>query len=273
VYAGSEISSFYDPMIAKVIVHAASRPIALRVLRHTLRHTPLLGCTNNRSFLHTLLGEEAVRQNEIDTGYVERTTHPSPESTYVTICAISVLLNKESSDGWSTRGVLRWPIILDVNGEDVSFEVEREGNGYTVLFGDVYYFVTVMSLTDSKLTINVDGHCTYVFYCWVGSTLFVDEQLAVSVVRIQDPYSRSSALQVSGRLVAPMMGRVVSVASSLGKTVQVGETIVVIEAMKMEHPVRAQIDGILESFHVTVGEQVSAEQLLGVVAPLESNNE
>jgi geranyl-CoA carboxylase alpha subunit len=182
-------------------------------------------------------------------------------------------MNTKSDRGWGTRGVLRWPLVLEINGEEVAWSVERVGSKCIVLYEKIAYSVLEVSRTDSTLSINVDGHVKRIHYCWSESTLFIDEDLAVSKLKIIDPYERSAESESTGRLVAPMMGRVVSVSSSIGKNVQVGDTIVVIEAMKMEHPVRAQIDGVLESFHVTVGDQVSAEQILGVVAPLENHNE
>ena len=271
VLSGSRISSFYDPMIAKMIVHTQDRNSALRLMRHSLRHTPLLGCTNNRAFLHALLSESAVVQNNIDTGYVERTSRSCISSTIFTFAAVALLWRSVPS-AWNSRGVHGWPVEMICNGEVVSLHVSAANNGLMVVYEGTSYLVRENQRTNHSLRVELDGHRKTLYYAQTKDSLYIDEDAVVSLVKKIDPYAKGSQEASSGKLVAPMMGRVVSVLASQGDVVDVGQSILVIEAMKMEHPVRAQVKGVLAQLHVQLGEQVSAEQFLGIITQSENES-
>ena len=268
VSSGSEISSFYDPMIAKIIVHGRDRSQALRTLRHTLRHTPLMGCTSNRSFLHTLLGEEAVLQGNIDTTYVERTERDYPKYTHLTVCA-AVLLMKTEPSGWGSRGSLSWSLSLCMEEDIKTVDIENKEGSYIISYDQHVFVVQEISCAENRISFELSGQIHRLAYCRKNDILYINEDALVTKVHQENPYSRGGEDQTTGMLVAPMMGRVVSVMMKSGEPIEAGQTVLVIEAMKMEHPVRAQIDGVLDKVHVAVDMQVQADQVLGMITPFE----
>ena len=268
VYSGAEISSFYDPMIAKIIVHGRSREHAIRKLRHTLRHTPMMGCTSNRDFLHTLLGNKDVMKGNYDTTYVERIDWDHSSFGHLTICA-AVLLEKKSNIGWGSRGTVQWSLDLAFDSILKHIDVQVAHNEYHIISEGEKYLVQEISCSDTTLVFSMSGQIYKIAYCRQGNALFINENTHVTKVLHDDPYSRGSEGESTGMLIAPMMGRVVAVPGKQGESVTAGQVVVVIEAMKMEHPVCAQIDGLLETLNVAVDMQVQAEQVLGRITPLE----
>ena len=268
VCSGAEISSFYDPMIAKIIVHGRTREHALRKLRHTLRHTPMMGCTSNRDFLHTLLGVDDVQQGNYDTTYVERTEWEHSSFGPITICA-AVLLEKQSNSSWGSRGAVQWSLDLAFDSESKHIDVQATKEGLHIHCEDQVFHIREISISSSMVVFSLADQIHKVQYCRQHDILYINENAYVTKVVQEDPYSRGSEGESSGKLVAPMMGRVVAVPGKQGDTVAIGQVLVVIEAMKMEHPVCAQIDGVLEQLNVSIDMQVQAEQVLGRISPLE----
>jgi acetyl-CoA/propionyl-CoA carboxylase biotin carboxyl carrier protein len=267
---GSEISSLYDPMLAKVIVHAEDRPTALRTLRAALAGTVTLGVPTNAGFLRRLLAHPDVVSGDLDTGLVEREVDglvPDgvPEEVYEAAAAVreAALRPRPDSGGWVDPFSV--PSGWRLGGEPAplthwlrvagSEPVAHRSRGRA-------------RVTDDTVTVTLDG-VTHTFRragTWLGrdgdSWNVLDH----------DPVEASLGRAAHGgadSLTAPMPGTVTVVKVAVGDDVVAGQGLVVVEAMKMEHVISAPHDGTVAELDVTPGTTVAMDQVLAVVVPKE----
>ncbi len=267
---GSEVSSLYDPMLAKVIVHAEDRPTALRTLRAALAGTVTLGVPTNAGFLRRLLAHPDVVSGELDTGLVEREVDglvPDgvPEEVYEAAAAVreAALRPRPDSGGWvdpfsvpsgwrlggEPSPVTHW--LRVAGSEPVAHRTRGRAR-----------------VTDDAVTVTLDG-VTHTFRragTWLGrdgdSWNVLDH----------DPVEASLSRAAHGgadSLTAPMPGTVTVVKVAVGDEVVAGQGLVVVEAMKMEHVISAPHDGTVAELDVTPGTTVAMDQVLAVVVPKE----
>ena len=267
-----EISSFYDPMIAKVISYGSDRNEAIRKLKYALRETVLFGVKTNRLFLMQLLADSGFVNGNIHTGYVEQLEIESfaPQNQHwiaaaIICCPLQV--------GWGTREAPSWCAEFHHEKQQKKMVVSILGKRlYRVLLDGNSHEVQVISKQGNTMRFVNEGvqmSAHYVVnerqvHLHIGGEAFVFSQ--------PNPLLRQDE-STSNSLQAPMTGRVVQVFAKTGERVTVGQTIFVIEAMKMEHPVKAKTDGCLQRSSVVVGQQVKTNQLLGIIQPENENDE
>src|SRR4051812_606899 len=245
VETGSVVGTDYDSMIAKVIAHGPDRRTALARLDRALANTAVLGLETNIGFLRTLLADERVRAGEMDTGLIGRLERPQPplSDEEVARAAATVALAAaaeragddpfERRDGWRLAGE-RAPSYwkLSVNGGepvDVVLEPQIKGPGPFRFAGD--------------------------WIAYEGWTWHVSEATAEDVHHAH----------AGGELRAPMPGSVLLVPLAEGDDVVAGQTVVVLESMKMELSLTAPLDGKLTSLAVAVGDKVARDQVVATV--------
>ncbi|MEU5215846.1 biotin carboxylase N-terminal domain-containing protein [Streptomyces sp. NPDC020807] len=268
---GTEVSSLYDPMLSKVIVHAADRPTALRKLRAALADTVTLGVPTNAGFLRRLLAHEDVVAGALDTGLVERDADaliPSgvPEEVYAAAAAVRRAgLAPAPRDGWTdpfdvpsgwrVGGVpkpLAFPFRI-AGHEPVTVEAPADGR-----------------VTDTRVTVTVDGVSQH--FRRAGAWLGRDGDSW----HVQDHDPVAAALTGARHggadtLAAPMPGTVTVVKVAVGDEVEAGQSLLVVEAMKMEHVISAPHAGTVTELDVTPGATVAMDQVLAVVTPREDS--
>ncbi|MBO9625833.1 MAG: ATP-grasp domain-containing protein [Microbacterium sp.] len=253
IETGSEVTVFYDPMIAKLIVHASDRATALRRLDEALGRTVVLGVETNISFLRTLCRDPRVVAGDLDTSLIESLL---PLAAVVPSARLLAGARREAdaASPESTREVVSrragatWAALTDSSARTMSFltdddEVVEAG-------ADGVDASTVLTATDADGAIWVgdDG---------VGMRLRPLDRRARALRRIAAAEGASGATEPEGR--APMPGAVVAVHVADGAAVVAGMPLVSIEAMKMEHPVLAPHDGTVHLL-VAVGDQVRRGQ-------------
>ena len=282
VEEGDEISPHYDPMIAKLIVWGETRDAALRRMRRVLRETRIVGVSSNVEFLSRLVSHERFARGEFDTGLIEddedRLLAPSEgPSVRARLCgALSILLadadassaaspQDEPDSPWSKLGAWR---LNGVSQREITLKAGEAASKISVEYGeaefsvsledeDVTYVIQGELHSDGRLDANIDGHHTT---AWVVRDedflhLFLeDESCRLEVV---DPL-RTSSRQVDtlGGLQAPMPGTILSLLVEPGTEVEQGAPLLILEAMKMEHTVKAPSAGRVNSFKYAVGDQV-----------------
>jgi acetyl-CoA/propionyl-CoA carboxylase biotin carboxyl carrier protein len=264
---GTEVSSLYDPMLAKVIAYGPDRDTALRRLRAALARTVTLGVPTNAGFLRRLLAHPAVVAGELDTGLVERevdglVTDTVPAGVYA---AAGVRRQErlapaggegwtdpfDRPDGWRLGGDPAWTVHpLRVPGHDpVEVRVRRTGAGLDVL-------------VDGERT--VPARITAAAGDWLG----LDGD--AWHVQDHDPVAASltgAGAGGAGSLTAPMPGTVTVVKVAVGDEVTAGQSLLVVEAMKMEHVIAAPHAGTVTELDVSPGTTVAMDQVLAVVDP------
>ncbi len=268
---GTVVGSDYDPMLAKVIAHAADRRAALRALDRALADTAVLGVTTNVEFLRFLLADPDVVAGRLDTGLLDRrTTDFAPvrpaDDELVAAAAYKWLRSWPVPAGnlWEVPSGWRigWhgPTTVRLHAGERTDHVYLTGRpqaATAVVEGGESRTLTA-SLDGDRLVVVLDGLRTdYVVAAadgriWLaraGRTAVVDE-VREAPVRPEDEHSGDA------ELVSPMPGSVVVVGIEDGATVTAGSVVVAVEAMKMEHALTAPIDGVVELL-VAVGDQVT----------------
>jgi acetyl-CoA/propionyl-CoA carboxylase biotin carboxyl carrier protein len=276
---GSEVGSLYDPMLAKVIAYGPDRATALRRLRAALADLVVLGVPTNAGFLRRLLAHPAVVSGEMDTGLVEREVDSLvpegvPAEVYEAAAAVRLAgLAPEPAEGgwtdpfavpsgWRLGGVeahrpAAFP--LHVPGlEPVTHTPHGDAAGHEV--------------GPDRVSVTLDGvrHTFHRAADWLG------REGDAWQVRDHDPVAASltgAARAGADSLTAPMPGTVTVVKAAVGDRVEAGQSLLVVEAMKMEHVISAPHSGTVAELEVTPGTAVAMDQVLVVITPDEGGEE
>ncbi len=284
---GSEIGTSYDPMLAKVIAHGPDRPTALRRLRAALAGTTVLGLETNTGFLRRLLAHPDVVSGEMDTGLIDRELAALvPSEVPVEVYAASALLRHAALEpaaagggwqdpfsvpsGWRLGGEPAWTgHWLRVSGcQAVLVRVRGRAEDAEVRVDDAAPVrARLLPGAGQRITVEWDG-VTHAFD-HAGDWLGRDGD----GWHLQ-PYDPVEAALRGGTgaggvdtLAAPMPGTVTVVKVAKGDEVVAGQSLLVVEAMKMEHVITAPHDGTVTEIDVTPGSTVAMDQVLAVVAP------
>ncbi|MFE5256390.1 acetyl/propionyl/methylcrotonyl-CoA carboxylase subunit alpha [Streptomyces coelicoflavus] len=290
---GTEVGSLYDPMLSKVIAYGPDRETALRRLRAALAGTVTLGVPTNAGFLRRLLAHPAVVAGELDTGLVERevdglVADEVPAATY----AAAALLRQTSltpvggagwadpfaaADGWRMGGERAWTAHhLRATGHDpVTVRVRHTpGGGVELLLPGSATPLRGSGGTpprpegEHRFTFLLDG-VAHTFTALPDGTWLGRDGDAWHV-RDHDPVAASlnrSAHAGADSLTAPMPGTVTVVKVAVGDEVSAGQSLLVVEAMKMEHVISAPHAGTVAELDVAPGTTVAMDQVLAVIAP------
>ncbi|MFE9765563.1 acetyl/propionyl/methylcrotonyl-CoA carboxylase subunit alpha [Streptomyces sp. NPDC005808] len=291
---GSEVGSLYDPMLSKVIAYGPDRATALRKLRAALAETVTLGVQTNAGFLRRLLAHPAVVAGELDTGLVEREADslvPAevPQEVYAAAALLrqAALGPQDSSgwvdpfsvpDGWRLGGERAWTAHhLQVPGHDpVTVRVRGTAGGATEVLLDTGKPPLLGSTPRARggaspgFTCRLDG-VTHTFAALPDGTWLGRDGDAWHV-RDHDPVAASltgAAHAGAESLTAPMPGTVTVVKVAVGDEVAAGQSLLVVEAMKMEHVISAPHAGTVSELDVTPGTTVAMDQVLAVITPAE----
>ncbi|MGY1500593.1 acetyl/propionyl/methylcrotonyl-CoA carboxylase subunit alpha [Streptomyces sp. QTS52] len=269
---GTEVGSLYDPMLSKVIAYGPDRPTALRKLRAALAETVTLGVPTNAGFLRRLLAHPAVVAGELDTGLVEREVDSLvpdgvPEEVYEAAAAVRLeaLRPKATEGGWTDPFSVPSGWRLGGTPKPLPFELRVTG------LEPVTHFLHggTHTVTDDQVSVVVDGvrHTFHRAGDWLGRDGDAWQ------VRDHDPVAAALTATGSagaGSLTAPMPGTVTVVKVAVGDEVAAGQSLLVVEAMKMEHVITAPHAGTVAELDVTPGTTVAMDQVLVVITPAES---
>ncbi len=255
VEEGDKVSPFYDPMIAKVIVHGEDRQAAISALGFQLSISRVWPVKSNKGFLVRLLRDERVLDANLDTGLIadrfdDLTEVPRPSDRVLSdaLC----WLQRESTDfdqlstgmrGFRLNAPHKPKERLDVEAEESEFVFQPTAPGQRFEHG----FVDVHHHGDQ----------------------FV--QIAGDLIRLSWPRHDGTghASAADGAILAPMPGKVIAVDVAEGDAVTAGQRLMVLEAMKMEHALTAPFDGTVTGLSASEGGQVQVEAVLCVVEPAE----
>ncbi|HLS81214.1 MAG TPA: acetyl/propionyl/methylcrotonyl-CoA carboxylase subunit alpha [Steroidobacter sp.] len=289
VRAGDEISVHYDPMIAKLITWDEDRGAALRRLRRALAEYEIAGLSTNIPFLSSIAAHPAFDAGQVDTHFIERhredlamRAEPTPDEG-LALAAIAIVLRRDaeahgarSDDPWSPwASVTGWRLNADnqhelrlIDGEatrEVVLHFRKDGYEIEVPGGRRLRAAHV-SVANGVLSAVVDGQRLRSSVVFDGLTLTLFNQGRVWRLMLDDPMARAEKQEgVAGRLTSPMPGSVVAVLVAEGDLVERDQPLMVIEAMKMEHTIRAPATGRVVKIHFAVGLQVSeGEELLAL---------
>jgi propionyl-CoA carboxylase alpha chain len=291
VVEGSRVSTFYDPMLAKVIAHAPLRRDAAARLARALEDTLLLGVTTNRDLLVHVLRDEAFLAGDTTTRFLEERfpthdarTFPPVASTAETAAIVATVARwvpdpdspvpSSVPVGFSNVGLGPVGTTYTVGGHDLAVGVAwRRGGGARVTIDDREVPVPHVAVAGDRVTAEIDGHrVTARIAAAHGSVQVVLP--GANVTLFEHPrFPHVRAADEAGATLAPMPGSVVSVAVEEGQQVERGDLLVVVEAMKMEHRITAPTAGTVTSVRVAAGQQVDADEVLVIVREADADDE
>src|SRR3984957_10675002 len=282
VEQGDEITPYYDPMIAKLIVWGADREQALARMRRALTQYRVVGVSNNINFLSRLVALPSFVNAELDTGLIEREQEllfPPQEEVpgdVWLVAALAELLHEQREansksaaaadrdspwralDGWRLNGRAERKLVLRLQERLQEVVVVVIPGGYQLVLNgrSVRASGTLgrggavhAQLDDSRVNaaVVITGERRHVFYRGLSWPLALVDTL----------YVGGEGDDVEGGLRAPMPGKVVTLMAEPGAVVEKGTPLLVLEAMKMEHTITAPRKGKVVSFHVAAGDQVA----------------
>lgn len=277
VEQGDTITSFYDPMIAKLIVWDETRELALRQMARALPQYQIVGVTTNIQFLTRLIESPSFVKAVLDTDLIERerewlrATDSVPPVCAGLIATLAAVLGESRRDqrdgdsyspwkvrdGWRLAAALRREFVFINNGMHRRILVEYSLPAYRMLSGDDWYSVSGELGGNGELIANIDGNRIHASVIEVQGTYHVFLAENLHLLTLLDPLAFPA--EEGGEehsLLAPMPGRVVALLVQAGERVERGTALVVLEAMKMEYTVKAPAVGMVEAFLCAVGDQV-----------------
>ncbi len=277
--AGSTVSTFYDAMLAKVIAVGDSRPEAIDRLAEALAGTRVHGVQTNLDLLVSVLRHPAFLDGRTDTGFLDRhdLVGPAPatgDGLFAVAAALADCSSRRAAAqvqpavpaGWRNVAtqLQRARYRLDERDIEVGYAHTRSG---LVLEVDAEPLggVELWSASPSLVDLGVEGVRRRYEVHRVGRRVFVDGPTGSAVLDDRDLLPEPGATTSTGSLQAPLPGSVVRLGASVGDRVEAGATLVVLEAMKMEHSVRCATAGVVTEVLVAVGDQVDGGQVLAVV--------
>lgn len=260
VRAGDVISPWYDPMIAKIIVHGPTRAVALSQLSRALAQTQVAGSVTNLAFLGALARHEGFAKGDVDTGLIERdlaalVATPAATGQVKALAAlVAADLPLDGLAGFTQWAPLRHSLALMHQGEGMTAVIEVLGPTAARVTVDG----AVHEATRGDAVWRIAG-CALIPALRTGATVTVfTPEVAHSFAPI-DPLARDSGGAGAGNAtLSPMPGLVKAVFVTAGQTVGAGDRLCVLEAMKMEHTLTAARDGVVAEVLAKAGDQVEA---------------
>ena len=285
VRQGDAVSVYYDPMIAKLSVHGTSRSEALKYLNSAIRGIEIGGLVSNQPFLKRVIEHKDFIEGSFDTNFIERHSKQllKPDEAlsdnFIIVAAITVLqkrvrvgepksVSSEPSSPWSAKDGWR------LNSRNVHRVIISDGaSEYNILLsGANEAYEVVEPFPGKKIRLLFDWH--HENYCTVNqnqnkklvrTNVFFDQNIATffssdgttEIAWREDFESKADVNEMASSLKAPMPGKIMSIMKFDGDRIRRGETLLVLEAMKMQHAVQAPSDGVVNEMYFVEGDLVN----------------
>ncbi len=284
VRGGDRISTYYDPMIAKVIAWGADRVTAAQRLRRALQETEIAGLATNAGFLVEVLGHPAFLQEEIDTGFIERHRtdllpdgEAIPDRALALAAAFLILKDgaaakakaRASADphspwaetsGWRVNGEGGSSVLLrDAAGKRRDVRVGFAGERWSFAIDSASPTTLLRPALDQNILSAATEHTRLRLTAIEadGMVTLIDRGKSWRIGRVDVLAEAEAATEGTGHLTSPMPGTVVRVMAAAGDQVKRGQPLLVVEAMKMEHTIAAHADGVVKQVKFKAGDSVA----------------
>jgi propionyl-CoA carboxylase alpha chain len=284
VVPGSVVGVDFDPMLAKVVAHAPTRTEAALRLALALERLHLGGVTTNRDFLVAALRAPAFLAGDTTTDFIERVgvalaRDPDPVEHARTAAAAALWLQGRNRaeapvlatmpSGWRNTRTPAQSASFLVDGDPVDTTYRRLRDGTFEIDGGAWS-ARIHGWSPCHIDLEQAGHRAVVLVTAAGDDLYLQVPRGTAHVVVRPRFVVPGPTEVAGGFTAPMPGVVLDVRVEAGQRVAAGQTLVVLEAMKMEHHMAAPADGVVAEVRVAAGEQVENGALLLVFEPDDS---
>ncbi len=279
IESGSEISMFYDPMIAKVIVKDKDRNAAQAKLAYALRHMICQGTITNQSFLQTLLEHQEFKSGNYDTQFIEKEidlakiNHLSEESSIEILIAatLSGWYHRQNSrkmlrslpSGWRNSFYEYQKEEFLVNEQKYQVLYKDEGAYFSFQIGQKDIKAKIINVEADTIRISIDGFQKNYSVIDINPTCFVH---AATIGNVQltrlDRFPIKEKEKVNGGYESPIPSQIIKIHVAKGDKVKQGDPLIVISSMKMETHLEANENGVVEEIYVKEGTNVEAGFLL-----------
>lgn len=294
IVEGDEVSVYYDPMLAKLIVWDENRDKALSRMTRALSEFHVEGLSTNLEFMYNLVSCEAFKQADVDTSFIEKHQQHlfldnQPElSSVVPMAALVLMLQQNNTrsaqhsdphspwqinSGWRANELHQQYMDILINGNIHNVKIKRLEQGrstqFEVLFQE-HSYICAANFDGQQLLSTINGHKTRVTVAanQHGFTLYSNQ----GVVRFSELHADlglSDNTAQAASFAAPMNGTVVAILVDVNQEVEAGQSLIVIEAMKMEHAIKASVAGKVTEFYYAVGQLVDGGADLLAFSPQE----
>ena len=273
--SGMQVSPFYDSMLGKLIAHGPDRTSALRQLADGLDRTLCMGLPTNRAFLAQVLRHPVFAAGEFSTAFLaQHLAAPVSASSvhlqgWLAVCLATLPTTPLPPlwTGWPSATRTDRVVPLELQGERQVWTLQGQDGHWQARCGEDLVEVTALQSTaDGQVSARVNGQPLQATLVRQGAQFWLQAgalELHGEDLRLQAAARAQTAS--SGAVIAPMHGRVVRVEVAPGQNVEAGQTLLVMEAMKMEHRLLAPIAGQVKGLHAQAGDQVPARRVLAEI--------
>ncbi|MEX0349201.1 MAG: biotin carboxylase N-terminal domain-containing protein [Paracoccaceae bacterium] len=280
---GQQVTVLYDPMLAKIIAHGADRATALRRLRQGIADTVLLGCDTNAAFLADVLAQPAFGAGQATTGLLEQTypegvTLPLPDLSEVALAAVLLLQDRRDRMaaraggidaellGWSSAPLAPAQVRLRCHGQVHHAKLRASGQAWQVSLEQEVFDIRLIR-HDRQIVAELDGLRRDIHAHLDAGRVWLASQAGQWVFDEVTMQTSTLPQDMSGQVTAPMPGVLLSLDCGQGDEVAAGDTLAVMEAMKMQHRIVAPISGRVTRLLVSAGQQLDAGAKIVQITP------
>lgn len=275
---GQLVSPHYDPMLAKMIAYGDNRADALRKLASAVQDSRLLGLNNNLLFLQNILRHPVFAAGAATTAFIEEhfssdASMSSKQPAARTLAHAALVyfqqgvVNSAEGFNWRSSTPKSYVYKLACEGERYNVSVADNNDEFTFCINEENITLRLIDFGENRCVVECGGLRESLYFGFDGNDLCLDD--GSGHFRFSNETHLPAAAVIgagSGQIKASMDGAIVAVNVAVGDRVTAGQTVAVLEAMKMEHPLKAGVSGLVESLSCETGQQVKARQILAVIS-------
>ncbi|MCI4671689.1 MAG: ATP-grasp domain-containing protein [Bacteroidia bacterium] len=282
IESGSEISVFYDPMIAKLIVWGQNRQIAHRKMRYLLRRMECLGIKSNQEFLLWLLGNEHFAKGDYDTHFIQNNfgQFGGQDSETIGLFAMAATLflwkKREAKrrllssvpSGWRNSFYQAQFESFTYKGEEVKVFYRYQHGSFIAGLDELDHQLNLIEASDDLLRLEANGLRYNFRIVMEGASIFISNEGLGRIKLSRNPrFPIKEKEKIAGEYSSPMPSKIIEVGVVAGQMVEKGQALVVLSSMKMENTILANEAGKVEEIYVEAGQSIDADFLLLKITP------
>ena len=279
VVSGSEISVFYDPMIAKLIVWDENRLGAYRKMQYVLKNMKCLGTVTNQQFLLHLVQNKEVIEGKYDTHFIAEKLNLSElfknnkiQKEWSAIAASLYAwqerenqrkVMKKIPSGWRNNFYEHQKEEYKIFEEDLLLKYKFNKGNFEILIGENTYHVELIENKENNLQVNMDGVIRSFTVIKSGINYYIhNDEIGNVTLQLKEKFPEKETEKVAGGYESPMPSTIVKVLVKAEDKVKAGDALLVISSMKMENTITCDKDGTVKEIYVTEGQNIEAGFLM-----------